>query len=140
MAIGRHSISVHPGENTAVVEDKNELSSVSDPDLVQQIGQELLDDDVVDLTAEFFKALADQTRIRIVNALQLHEWLCVSDLAAVLNMSKSAISHQLSYLRLNNLVRVRRDGKRAYYALDDEHVKQVFAMAVSHIAEKEELN
>lgn len=115
-----------------------DLSSVSDVALVQTLQQSLLDDDVVDLTAEFFKALSDPTRIRIVNALQLHEWLCVSDLAAILGMSKSAISHQLSYLRLNHLVRVKREGKRAFYALDDDHVKQVFALAVSHIAEQEE--
>ncbi|MBU3825900.1 MAG: metalloregulator ArsR/SmtB family transcription factor [Candidatus Anaerobiospirillum merdipullorum] len=118
--------------------DKVELSSVSDVELVQQLQQNMLEDDAVDLTAEFFKALADPTRIHIVNALQLHEWLCVSDLAAILGMSKSAISHQLSYLRLNKLVRVKRMGKRAFYALDDDHVKQVFAMAVSHITEQEE--
>ena len=53
-------------------------------------------------------------------------------------MSTSAVSHQLSYLRLNSLVRVKRSGKRAFYALDDEHVEQVFALTVSHINENEE--
>lgn len=115
-----------------------DLSSVTDMALVQSVKQEMLPADDVDLAAEFFKALSDPTRINIVNALQIHKWLCVSDLAAILGMSKSAISHQLSYLRLNNLVRVRRDGKRAFYALSDSHVEQVFAMAVSHIGEKEE--
>ncbi len=97
-------------------------------------GQMLEQDDVL-VTAEFFKALSDPTRIWIVNALQIHEWLCVSDLAELLGLTKSALSHQLSYLRLNKLVTVKRDGKRAYYALNDDHVKKVFALAISHIRE-----
>lgn len=113
-------------------------SSVTDQTLVARVKSDLLGEDDVELVAEFFKALADPTRLNIVNALQLHEWLCVSDLAAILGMSRSAISHQLSYLRLNDLVRVRRDGKRAFYALSDNHVKHVFAMAVEHISEGDE--
>lgn len=113
-------------------------SAVTDQALVDKIKNDLLGVDDIELVAEFFKALSDPTRLNIVNALQLHEWLCVSDLAAILGMSRSAISHQLSYLRLNDLVRVRRDGKRAFYALSDNHVKHVFAMAVEHICEGDE--
>lgn len=105
---------------------------------IEDVRERLMGAVDVAVTCEFFKALSDPTRISIVNALQLHRWLCVSDLALILNMSHSAVSHQLTYLRLNNLVKVKREGKRAYYALCDAHVEQVFAMAVSHIYEDEE--
>ncbi len=95
----------------------------------------MLPQDDVDVISEFFKALADPTRISIVDALQQHEWLCVSDLAEILEMTKSAVSHQLSNMRLNKLVRLKRDGKRVFYALNDDHVEKVFAMAVTHIHE-----
>ena len=97
--------------------------------------EQMLEQDDVEVTAEFFKALSDPTRICIVNALQIHEWMCVSDLAQLLGLTKSALSHQLSYLRLNKLVTVKRDGKRAFYALNDDHVKKVFDLAISHIRE-----
>lgn len=115
-----------------------DAAAITDPELVDRIKGDLLGEDDIELVAEFFKALGDPTRLNIVNALMLHEWLCVSDLAAVLGMSRSAISHQLSYLRLNDLVRVRRDGKRAYYSLADGHVRHVFAMAVEHVSESDE--
>lgn len=113
-------------------EDTELYSEHIDLDAVRE---EMLDQDDVEITAEFFKALSDPTRICIVNALQIHEWMCVSDLANLLGLTTSALSHQLSYLRLNKLVKVRRDGKRAFYALNDEHVKKVFDMAISHIRE-----
>ncbi len=101
----------------------------------QAIAASLLSEDDVEVISEFFKALADPTRVNIVNALQEREWLCVTDLAAVLGLTVSAISHQLCYLRMNKLVKVRREGKRMLYALCDDHVRQVFAMAVSHVKE-----
>ena len=104
-------------------------------ELIESVKSQMLAPDDVDVTAEFFKALADPTRINIVNALQIHEWLCVTDLAEILGMTKSAVSHQLCYLRLNNLVMVKREGQRVYYALCDEHVEKVFEMAISHIKE-----
>ncbi|MBO6258350.1 MAG: helix-turn-helix transcriptional regulator [Succinivibrio sp.] len=113
-------------EDTELYPERIDLDAVRD---------EMLDEDDVEVTAEFFKALADPTRICIVNALQIHEWMCVSDLATLLGLSTSALSHQLSYLRLNKLVKVKRDGKRAFYALNDEHVKKVFDLAISHIRE-----
>lgn len=107
------------------------LSEVS----LKGVKERMLPTDDVMVACEFFKALSDPTRVSIVDALQVHEWLCVSDLAALLNMTRSAISHQLCYLRLNNLVKVRREGRRVFYALCDSHVEQVFAMAISHIHE-----
>ena len=97
--------------------------------------ESMLPDDDVMIAAEFFKALSDPTRISIVDALQQREWLCVSDLAELLGLTRSAVSHQLGKMRLNKLVRVKRDGKRVFYALDDDHVEQVFKLAVSHIHE-----
>lgn len=102
---------------------------------LSELSASMLPQDDVEVISEFFKALADPTRISIVDALQQHEWLCVSDLAELLGLTKSAVSHQLCNMRLNKLVRLKRDGKRVFYALNDDHVEKVFAMAVTHIHE-----
>ncbi len=65
-----------------------------------------------------------------------HNEMCVCDIANVLNMTKSSISHQLSYLKDLNIVKSRKSGKEVYYSLDDEHVKEVFEVAISHIEHK----
>ena len=117
-------------------DDNNQQFEQASADLdFDALREQMLEQDDVLVTAEFFKALSDPTRICIVNALQIHEWLCVTDLAELLGLTKSALSHQLSYLRLNKLVKVKRDGKRAFYALNDDHVKKVFDLAISHIRE-----
>lgn len=82
--------------------------------------------------ADVFKALGDPTRLRIILALQMGE-LCVCDLAEVLNMSQSAISHQLRVLRGLHLVRNRREGKEVFYSLDDDHVISMLAQAADHV-------
>ncbi len=82
--------------------------------------------------ADFFKVLSDKTRTSIVCALDNKE-LCVCDLAALLGMTKSAISHQLAYLKNAKLVKFRREGKNVFYSLDDDHVKSVVEMAVEHL-------
>ncbi len=82
--------------------------------------------------AETFRVLGDATRVRIIAALRQQE-LCVGDLALQLEMSQSAISHQLRVLRNLRLVRVRRDGRQAYYALDDEHVLGLFVQGLRHV-------
>lgn len=87
--------------------------------------------------SDFFKVLGDSTRAKIMWALDENE-MCVCDLAVLLNMTKSAISHQLRALREANLVKNRRDGKNIFYSLADEHVKQIFEMGLEHIREKEE--
>ncbi len=102
---------------------------------LESLSERMLPDDDVEIMSEFFSALSDPTRIRIVDALQQHRWLCVSDLARLLGLTKSAVSHQLSKMRLNKLLRIKRDGKRVFYALNDDHVEKVFAMAVTHIHE-----
>jgi ArsR family transcriptional regulator, lead/cadmium/zinc/bismuth-responsive transcriptional repressor len=84
--------------------------------------------------AETFSLLGDATRTRILHALSVDE-LCVSDLAALLEVSPSAASHQLRLLRDRRLVAVRREGKRTYYRLDDEHIRTLVDMGLSHAAE-----
>lgn len=81
--------------------------------------------------ATFFKVLGDPTRMRILWALDQAE-LCVCDIANILGMTKSAVSHQLSTLRNAHLVKCRRDGKTVYYSLDDDHVKQMIEAGLHH--------
>ena len=83
--------------------------------------------------AETFKALSDPTRVRIVSLLAQDE-LCVCDVAAALDMSQSAVSHQLRTLRDLRLVRWRRDGRQIFYTLDDEHVSDLFQRGLDHVA------
>ena len=90
--------------------------------------------ELYDLTV-FFKVLGDSTRIRIMNALNESE-MCVCDLAVLLNMTKSSISHQLGKLRDVNLVRYRRDGKVVYYSMADDHIKDIYKKGFEHIREK----
>jgi len=81
-----------------------------------------------------FKAMADTTRLRILWALSYEE-MCVCDLAAFLNITESAVSHQLRLLRQLHLVSSRRDGPVLYYRLNDEHVNQLITVALDHIRE-----
>ena len=82
--------------------------------------------------ATLFKMFGDGTRVKILHALELNE-MCVCDLAALLGMTKSAISHQLKALRLSNLVKFRRDGQVIYYSLADDHVKYILDIGFDHI-------
>lgn len=91
------------------------------------------EEDLYDL-AELFKVFGDTTRIKILCALSEAE-MCVCDIAALLNMTQSSISHQLRILKQARLVRYRRDGKVVYYSLDDEHVKQIFDQGLIHLKE-----
>jgi len=84
--------------------------------------------------AELFKVLGDRTRVRILHALSLRE-LCVCDLGDILDMTPSAVSHQLRILRAAKLVKYRRQGKNAFYSLDDSHVQTIFEQALEHIRE-----
>jgi DNA-binding transcriptional ArsR family regulator len=84
--------------------------------------------------ADFFKIFGDSTRIRILYALHRSE-MCVQDLAAELGMSQSAVSHQLRVLKASGLARHRRDGRRAFYALDDEHIAGIITQGMTHVRE-----
>lgn len=102
---------------------------------VQSVRQQWLPDDVLQDAATFFKVMGDGTRFRILYALDKEE-LCVCDLAQILGMSLSAVSHQLARLRDSKLVKSRRDGKNVFYSLDDEHVRQMLKGCVEHAAEE----
>lgn len=84
--------------------------------------------------AELFKVFGDTTRIKILWALAEAE-MCVCDIAVLLNMTQSAISHQLRVLKQARLVKYRKDGKIVFYSLDDEHIKQIFDQGLTHINE-----
>ncbi|MCK9480079.1 MAG: metalloregulator ArsR/SmtB family transcription factor [Firmicutes bacterium] len=101
---------------------------------VAKVQKELLSDDLVYGLANLYKSFGDMTRIKILHALSVSE-MCVCDLAYLLNMTKSAISHQLKKLRDANLVRFRREGKVVYYSLSDSHVKTIFATGLEHLTE-----
>lgn len=85
---------------------------------------------------ELFKVLGDETRTKILSVLVSGE-LCVCDISKALNMTKSAISHQLKVLRLARLVKPRKVGKEIFYSLDDDHVLKIYKMAIEHVAEME---
>lgn len=103
-------------------------------DAVKSAAEQMPDLDTLFSLAELFKMFGDTTRIRIMCALFERE-LCVCDIAELLEMGQSAISHQLRLLRTASLVRVRREGKSSYYSLDDEHVRLIFEMGLNHIQE-----
>ncbi len=84
--------------------------------------------------SDFFKVMGDGTRIQLLWALEESE-MCVGDLAVLLDMTKSAISHQLKVLRMAKLVRTQKKGKNVYYALDDNHVKKILEYALEHVKE-----
>ncbi len=85
--------------------------------------------------SDFFKVLGDSTRVKIMWALDENE-MCVCDLAVLLHMTKSAISHQLRSLKQANLVNFRREGKVVFYSISDDHVKSIFEKGLEHIREK----
>lgn len=94
----------------------------------------LPDDEVLYELADLFRVFGDSTRIKILYALFESE-LCVNDIAQVVGLSQSAVSHQLRLLKANKLVRFRRDGKTIYYALDDDHVRSMIALGMEHVEE-----
>lgn len=104
-------------------------------DVLKRVGHGLTDPEVLLWVAALFKVMGDPSRLKIVNALILSE-MCVCDLAALLKMTPSAVSHQLQILRQSDLVKWRRDGKVIYYSLDDEHVSNIFYQGLVHVNEK----
>ncbi len=103
-------------------------------DVVNYVREQMPDRDDFTKLSEFFKMFSDGTRIQILWALECSE-MCVCDLAVLLNMTKSAISHQLKSLRLSNLVKFRREGKVVFYSLADDHVKSILDQGFVHIKE-----
>ena len=102
---------------------------------VRKIRAALVQPEAVQGLADTFSALGDPTRVRILDALS-HSELCVCDLAAVLRLSQSAVSHQLRLLRGMRLVRPRREGRVVFYALDDQHIMSIFKQTLQHVEEQ----
>ena len=96
--------------------------------------EDLPDEELLYDLADLFKVFSDTTRIKILYALHDDE-LCVQDIANAVQLSQSAVSHQLRVLKDTKLVRFRRDGKTVYYALDDDHVRSILSMGMDHIEE-----
>lgn len=118
------------------MEEKNEncLCNVIHKERVEEVKKRLPKEEKLYELAEFFKVFGDTTRIRILCALFESE-MCVCDLSALLNISQSAISHQLRGLKAARVVKFRREGKVIYYSLDDEHIKHIFDEGFRHITE-----
>ncbi len=101
-------------------------------DIVERVRSEMPAPDHLYDLSELFKSLGDQTRLKILFALSMNE-MCVCDIAALLDMSQSAISHQLRVLRNVRLVRYHKVGKVVYYTLDDQHVNEIFRQGLDHV-------
>ena len=104
-------------------------------DVLARVREKMPDEDPVYEVSELFKVFGDSTRARIICALSLEE-MCVCDLSALLNMTQSAISHQLRLLKVSRIVKSRKQGRVVYYSLDDSHIGQIFAMAFDHVMEE----
>ena len=121
---------------TPAVEPVCETSLIHE-DQVHAALATLIDQRLADGVAAIFQALADPTRLRLISALLPGE-LCVCDLAAVLGMTQSAVSHQLRLLRALKLVKNRKEGRVVYYSLDDEHIRDLFVRGAEHYQHKDE--
>ncbi|MDF2892176.1 MAG: transcriptional regulator, ArsR family [Clostridia bacterium] len=108
--------------------------SVIHEDIVNKAREIMPQEETLYDLAELFKVFGDTTRIKIICALFESE-MCVCDIAALLCMNQSAISHQLRVLKQARLVKYRKDGKIVYYSLDDDHIKQIFDLGLIHIKE-----
>lgn len=104
-------------------------------DLLKIVNEKMPDETELYDLSELFKVFGDSTRIRILFVLFECE-VCVCDLAEALNMTQSAISHQLKILKQNKLVKSRREGKSVFYSLADEHVRTIIAQGLDHIEEE----
>lgn len=101
---------------------------------LEEIKREMPNEDVIIDVAELFKVLGDSTRSKILFSLEKNE-LCVNEICECVEMTKSAVSHQLRILRQAKLVKARKSGKEVYYSFDDDHINQIFECALTHIME-----
>ena len=104
-------------------------------DVVKRVEKTMLKEEIIYDLADFFKILGDTTRMRILSAL-FQEEMCVYDIANLLKMTQSAISHQLRVLKQGRFVKHRKEGKIVYYSLEDEHIKHIVEQGMIHILEK----
>jgi len=102
---------------------------------LENIKKTMPDTDRLDALTNLFKVLGDNTRAKILYTLE-QKSLCVNDICKCVDMTKSAVSHQLRTLRDAKLVKAKKEGKEVYYSLDDEHVSLIFKCALDHVDEK----
>ncbi|MBD5525216.1 MAG: winged helix-turn-helix transcriptional regulator [Lachnospiraceae bacterium] len=127
-------------ELTLAEENKNKLQAVDKDsqtereEIINKVLEQQPDDEILYDLAELFKVFGDSTRIKILYSMFEHE-LCVNDIAGLLNLSQSSVSHQLRILKTSKLVKFRREGKSIYYSLDDEHVRAIISMGMEHVEE-----
>ena len=119
--------------------EKNKIAETCDcdiihEDVVERVKKTLSEKDEYIELASLFKMFGDGSRVQLLHALEFEE-MCVCDLAALLGITKSAVSHQLKALRLANLVKFRREGQNVYYSLADDHVRKILDMGFDHIHE-----
>ena len=126
MANPAHIESRHPDDGCDVFH--------AHPDVIAGVRTRLMPQSSVTALAETFRTLGDPTRVRILDALGQAE-LCVCDLAALLKLGESTVSHQLRLLRSLRLVRARREGRMVFYALDDDHITRLLGQGLEHVEE-----
>ncbi|MDF2675257.1 MAG: transcriptional regulator, ArsR family [Clostridiales bacterium] len=102
------------------------------PESIESVKSKMISDSETLSLSEIFKALCDTTRVKILYALSINE-LCVCDIAEIIGVSQSAVSHQLRVLRTMRLVKYRKEGKSVYYSLNDQHVVDLFNQGLEHI-------
>lgn len=120
-----------------MVRKKTEKSFINEIEYIDEkkvnlVQKSMPDNYIIELLAETFNAMGDSTRVKIIFALTKEE-LCVSDISHLLNLTSSAVSHQLRNLRNLHLVKHRHDGKIIYYSLDDEHIESLFNEGLKHV-------
>lgn len=105
-------------------------------DIVDKVKKDFPSNQLINTLSDFFKIFGDTTRVKIMCALDKSE-MCVGDISVLLDMTVSAVSHQLKILREANLVKTKRQGKVVFYSLADEHVQRIIECGIEHIIEKE---
>lgn len=129
----------HNEEKKAILQEAELENSDKDflaarEDVVKKVLEQQPDDEILYDLAELFKVFGDSTRIKILYSLFETE-LCVYDIARLLNLSQSSVSHQLRILKTSKLVKFRREGKSVFYSLDDDHVREIISMGLEHVEE-----
>ncbi len=115
----------------------NEIMNNETNEKIKAIQTKMLSEKTIEKLASFYSIFADPTRLSIVCLLSEQE-LCVNDIAEIMDMSQSRISHQLAVLRQHDIVSYYRNGKQVLYVLSDNHIKDIFNMGIEHISEKDE--
>lgn len=105
------------------------------PEAIHRVREKLPQDEVLYDLAELFKIFGDSTRVKILYALLEAEELCVCDIASLMDVTQSAVSHQLRVLKNSRLVKFRKEGKTVYYSLADDHVCRILSQGMEHICE-----